>query len=97
MHEVVERIEAATAPRTRAYGRGDHLEALRQPEGSMLTQERLGEVTWTLEKFTEAQKAIERLIEGEPSQQPPTRRHVEMLKISRELDHLAVRLEALFS
>lgn len=80
-----------------AYGRGRHLEQLPKPMGPMLTQERLGEVSWVLGKFAEAQKAMERLMEGEPSAQPPTDRSIEMRRIAQELDHLAVRLENLFS
>ena len=80
-----------------AYGRGDHLELYAKPQGAMLTQERLGEVSWVLGKFDDAQKAMEKLLDGEPEQQPPTDRSVAMRKIEAELARLRVELEALFA
>lgn len=81
----------------RAYGRGDHLAEHKRPAGAMLTQERLGEVAWALDKMREARKVVDRLLDGEPEQQPPTDRTVEIRKVVIELERLEVELEALFS
>lgn len=63
----------------------------------MLTPERLSEVSWALGKMEDAGKALEKLLEGEPTQQPPTDRQVEIGEIGSELGRLQVRLEGLFS
>jgi hypothetical protein len=81
----------------RAYGRGEHLRGLKKPSGPMLTQERLGEVSWVLGKFSEASRAMEKLLDGEPEMQPPTDRSVAMRQIEAELQRLAEELEALFA
>ena len=81
----------------RAYGRGNHLEQFKRPAGVMLTQERLGEVSWALDKMREARKTVERLLDGEPEQQPRTDRSIAIGKIEAEMARLEVELEALFS
>jgi hypothetical protein len=81
----------------RAYGRGDHLREISGRSGPMLTQERLGEVSWTLDKMKIARGEVERLLDGEPEQQPPTERSIAIRKIEAELARLEIELEQLFS
>lgn len=81
----------------RAYGRGEHLEQFRKPQGAMLTQERLGEVSWVLGKFDDASRAMEKLLDGEPETQPPSDRSVAMRRIESVMLALRAELESLFS
>jgi hypothetical protein len=78
-------------------GRGDHLGQYRTPKGPMLTQERLGEVAWALDKMREARKVVDRLMDGEPDKQPRTERSVAIEKIVIEMERLEEELEALFA
>ena len=66
-------------------------------EKVMLTPERLSEVSWALGKITDAERAVDKLLEGEESGQPPTERRVTMTKISNQLADLRELLEGLYS